>query len=187
MGAVRWTWQVVGLVVGRPAPPRRRKIWTSTCVDVFRGRVGRVFGRRKGHDVSGGDPSDGPQVPEGRSGRAGSIVRGPQVGLASRVRRAICRDAMESNARERTGATGHSLPYRNYRGSLLHIEVHKREPWNLADFTAKLCRNSLARKRSGVRIPVAPPKASLSNHGPKQCRGRFSNLRLRGRGARLSA
>src|SRR5947209_4632677 len=35
----------------------------------------------------------------------------------------------------------------------------------------------LTRKRCEVQILVRPPKASLSNHGPKQCRGRLSNLR----------
>ena len=90
-----------------------------------------------------------PKVPRG----PGSIVRGR---LPSRVRRAICRDAMESNAKERRSAPGYPLAYRNCRESLLPTEVHRHDSGNLADFTAKLCRNSLARKRPGVRISSAP-------------------------------
>src|SRR5207253_321674 len=84
------------------------------------------------------------------------LFEGPQVRLPSRVRRAICRDAMESSATERRSAPGYPLAYRNCRESLLHIEVRRHDPGNLTDFPAKLCRNSLARKRSGVRISSAP-------------------------------
>jgi hypothetical protein len=158
LGAVRCDLAMVGLVVGWPAAPGRRKFGDLPAS--MRSAVGLVGFLAGGRDIRRrGGPVGLVQRCRRRLARGvlAALHCSRHAGrLPSRVRRAICRDAMESNAKERRSAPGYPLVYRNCRESLLHIEVHRHDSGNLADFITELCRNSLARKRPGVRISSAP-------------------------------
>jgi len=144
--------------------------WSSTCVDVFRG-LGLVGVLAGGRDTGcdSGARRTAPKVPEGCGSGAckwpGSRACGSAGRLTSRDRRAICRDETESNAKQRGSALIHRSTQEKTGEVVLCVDVLKGTSRKVAPAPAKLFRNSLARKRSGVRISSAPRvmKCKVSN------------------------